>query len=75
MVGKNAKEKRVEVLQSGVIALGMIGNAADGKDAFTKDNAQIFKDLQRIGKTAADNQTEFFALMAMAQMGSRPGPR
>lgn len=74
VVGKNAKEKRVEVLQSGVIALGMIGNAADGKDAFTKDNAQIFKDLQRIGKTAADNQTEFFALMAMAQMGSRPGP-
>ena len=42
---------------------------------FTKDNAQIFKDLQRIGKTAEiDNQTEFFALMAMAQMGSRPGP-
>lgn len=75
LVAAQSKEKRVECLQSATIALGMIGNAAKGskEDLMAKDNVQIFKELKRIAKEASDNQTEFFALMAMAQMGSRMG--
>ena len=30
-------------------------------------------ELKRIAKQSADNQTEYFGMMALAQMGSRPG--
>ncbi len=73
LVAAQSKEKRVECLQSATIALGMIGNAADGKDEMSKSNKRIFTELKRIAKNASDNQTEYFALMAMAQMGSRKG--
>ena len=74
LVGKNSPEKKEEVLQSGTIALGMIGNAAVGKDEYSEKNEEIFDELTRIAKTANVNQTEFFALVALAEMGSRPGP-
>ncbi|MEM6567702.1 MAG: HEAT repeat domain-containing protein [Planctomycetota bacterium] len=70
---KNSKEERVEVLQSSVIALGMVGNASK-QEGVVKTNEEIFENLKRIAKTAADNQTEFFALIALGEMGSRPGP-
>ncbi len=73
LVAKNSKEKTVEVLQSSTIALGMIGNAETGDGAGAKQNEQIFNELKRIAKQSADNQTEFFGMMALAQMGSRPG--
>ena len=75
LVAPQSKEKRVECLQSATIALGMIGNAARGgkDDPMAKANMDIFRQLQRIAREAKDNQTEYFALMAMAQMGSRQG--
>ena len=67
-----AKSDDVAIRQSATIALGMIGNAGgDGDEG--KLNKKILKELETIGKKAADNQTEFFAVMAIAQMGSRPG--
>ena len=62
------RQERVEVRQSATIALGMIGDAA--ADAL---NERIFQSLAKAAKSSADPQTEFFALMAIAQMGSRPG--
>jgi HEAT repeat protein len=73
LVAKNSKEKTVEVLQSSTIALGMIGNAEKGDGEGAEQNEQIFNELKRIAKQSADNQTEFFGMMALAQMGSRPG--
>ncbi|MFT5733361.1 MAG: HEAT repeat protein [Planctomycetota bacterium] len=72
LVDQNSKEKRVEVLQSATIALGMIGNAGQAGEE-GKQNEAIFKELARIAKQSADNQTEFFALIALGEMGSRPG--
>ena len=72
LVGQNSKEKRVEVLQSACIALGMIGNAGDAGDE-GQQNERILAALTRIAKQSAANQTEFFALMALGEMGSRPG--
>ena len=74
IVDKNSDEKRVEVKQSATIALGMIGNAGKSKEGANARNKDIFDNLKRIAKQSADNQTEFFALVAMAEMGSRPGP-
>lgn len=74
IAGVASTESHVEVIQSAVIALGMIASAAEGEDAFTAINTKIFDELRRIAKKSADNQTESFALMALAQMGSRPGP-
>ncbi|MGD2017939.1 MAG: hypothetical protein PVJ89_07485 [Planctomycetota bacterium] len=73
IVDKNSKEKTVEVQQSGTIALGMIGNAEGGDGPSADQNKEIFDELRRIAKQSADNQTEFFGMMALAQMGSRPG--
>jgi len=73
LVAKNSKEKTVEVLQSSTVALGMIGNAESGDTEGAKQNKDIFDELKRIAKDSADNQTEYFGLMALAQMGSRPG--
>ncbi|MEM9803615.1 MAG: hypothetical protein AAGA20_25080, partial [Planctomycetota bacterium] len=74
LVDKNSKEDRVEVLQSATIALGMVADSATGDGDYFKRNEQILKELERISKEAADNQTEFFALIAIGEMGSRPGP-
>ena len=72
IVDQNSKEKKVEVLQSASIALGMVGNASDGGEE-GKQNEAILKELSRIAKQSADNQTEFFALIALGEMGSRAG--
>jgi len=74
LVDGRTGDKRTEVLQSATIALGMIGNAASGDGAISAQNRRIFAELTRIGRDAANNQTEFFALVALAQLGSRKGP-
>lgn len=72
LADQNSKEKKVEVLQSATIALGMIGNAGtSGEEG--KQNKAIFKELARIAKQSADNHTEYFALIALGEMGSRAG--
>lgn len=72
LTDQNSKEKHVEVLQSACIALGMIGNAGKTGDE-GQQNERILESLSRIAKQSADNQTEFFALIALGEMGSRPG--
>ncbi|MEL6712699.1 MAG: HEAT repeat domain-containing protein [Planctomycetota bacterium] len=64
----NNRQERVEVRQSATIALGMIGDAGD-----SKTNKTIFKALEKIAKDSPDPQSEFFGVMAIAQMGSRKG--
>ena len=75
LVDSRGKNKNREVRQSATTALGMIANAAGGDkdDPIASKNLEVFKELERIAKDAADPQTEYFALIALAQMGSRPG--
>ena len=68
----NARNDDVAIRQSATIALGMIANAgSDGDEGVV--NRRILAELKAIGKNAADNQTEYFAVMAIAQMGGRKG--
>jgi len=64
----NNRQERVEVRQSATIGLGMIGNAAKNDT-----NEKIFKAIEKLAKDSPDPQSEYFAVMAMAQMGSRKG--
>ncbi len=72
LVDQRSKEKHAPVVQSACIALGMIGNACGVGDE-GEQNRQILEALKRIAKQSAANQTEYFALVALGEMGSRPG--
>jgi HEAT repeat protein len=68
--------ERKETVQSVVIALGMLANAgvASGKDdALGRANDAARARLLQIAANSPDNQSEYFALIALAQCGARPG--
>lgn len=68
------KERRVEVIQASVIALGLIGDAASGEGPEARASGRAFAALERLARTSAENQTEYLALIGLARLGSRPGP-
>ncbi len=75
MAGEHSKET-VETQWSAVIGMGMIANSskATGKEDWQgKLNEQMLNRLLEIATKSAHDQSEFFALIALAQAGGRPG--
>jgi len=64
-VAKNSKEQN-EVLQSAVLALGLIGTNG-------KDDKAIRDAIAAVQKDVSDQQTRNFSLIAMAKAGANPG--
>lgn len=69
--------QKVCLRRSATIALGVIGEAGeagdDGDDGKSGVNPVVFETLTRIVRDSPDVQSVHFALMALAEMGSRPG--
>ncbi len=63
------KKEQAEVVQSAVLALGLIGTN-DGKDPLDK---QIRETLAAVPKDISDQQTRNFAMIAMAKVGGTVG--
>jgi hypothetical protein len=61
------KKEKVEVIQSSVLALGLIGTN-DGADALDK---KIREALIAVPKDASDQQARNYAMIALAKVGSR----
>jgi HEAT repeat protein len=66
-INKNSKEK-IEVQQSCVLALGQIGDTDNDKV-----DADIRKALRAVPNDFSDIQAKNFAMIAVAQVGGRPG--
>ena len=68
--------ERKQTVQSVVIGLGMLvsaGVASNRDDALGRANDAARARLLQIAASAPDNQSEYFALIALAQCGARPG--
>jgi hypothetical protein len=63
--GKRSKEKN-EVIQSSVLALGLLGTNG-------VEDAKIREVLASVPKEVSDQQSRNFAMIAMAKAGGRPG--
>ncbi len=63
------KKEQLEVIQSAVLALGLIGTN-DGKDALDK---KIRETLTSVPKDISDQQTRNFSLIALAKIGGTIG--
>ena len=66
--GRHSKEQR-EIIQSCTVALGMIGDADNGKEDV---DSTIRSELMRLAKEG-EEQVKRFALIALAQSNSRAG--
>jgi len=76
MADKHTIEKQNEVQWSATIAMGMLANSsmrADKDDVQGKANEDMRARLLEIATNSPDEQSEFFALIALAQAGGRPG--
>jgi len=76
MADKFSTDKQREVTQSATIAMGMLANSSTRAfqgDALGEANEAMCKRLLEIATNTPDPQSEFFALIALAQAGSRPG--
>jgi len=67
-IHKNAKGVERELAQSAVIALGQIGDCDEDEI-----DARIREALMDVKDNIADQQARHFALIALAQVGGRPG--
>ncbi|MEZ6017481.1 MAG: hypothetical protein R3F49_20370 [Planctomycetota bacterium] len=75
MAGEFSKERK-ETKQSAVIGMGMLANSsmrADKDDVQGKYNEDMRARILEVATNSADNQSEYFALIALAQSGGRPG--
>ena len=68
-VDERGPEKQREVVQSCVLALGLLGNN-DGVDEVSKD---IREALAKVAKDIADQQAKNFSMIAMAKAGGTMG--
>lgn len=74
IVDRRSREPSVLVVQSATIALGELATASDRSHPRGDWNERAFTELRRLSVRTPHGQSEFFALMALAQLGSRPGP-
>jgi HEAT repeat protein len=76
MAGEHSKERK-ETQQSAVIAMGMLANSsmrADKDDLQGKYNEDMRARILEVATQSSDNQSEYYAMIALAQSGGRPGP-
>lgn len=76
MADKQAGGETKETRQSALIAMGMLGNSslASGSDDWRgKLNVAMRERLVEMARDSAEKQEEYFASIALAQSGGRPG--